>query len=88
MKNKDKFIEIFAWYGMVAVLIAYFISTIFISNKYQQLSLYIFSTILNLTGSVGLLIKSIKTSNNPGNVLNIVWIIIAIIAIIQILFNK
>ncbi len=71
-----KFIEIFGWYGAVAIVLAYALvsfSLIRPTGLYYQL--------LNVTGALGIVTVSFyKKTYQPG-VLNIVWMIIAVIAI-------
>lgn len=76
-----KFIEIFGWYGMIAILVAYAL----VSFSLLQPTNLIYQ-ILNGTGALGIvLISFYKRTYQPG-VLNIIWTLIAIIAILKILF--
>ena len=76
-----KFIELFGWYGTIAIVAAYALVSFSIlppSSLIYQL--------LNGTGSLGIVLVSFhKRAYQPG-VLNIVWALIAVIAIIKILF--
>jgi len=78
---KQKLIELFGWYGTVAIVGAYALVSFSIlqpNNLAYQL--------LNLTGAIGIVVVSLyKKVYQPG-VLNIIWTIIALIAILKILF--
>ena len=80
---KNKMIEIFGWYGTVAIVLAYALTSFNLllpDNIWYQ--------ILNGTGAVGIVILSFnKKAYQPG-ILNIIWTVIAIIAIIKILSLK
>ncbi len=78
---KQKVIEALGWYGTVAIVGAYALTSFGLldsSNIWYQ--------ILNLTGAIGIVIVSFsKKAYQPG-VLNIIWTVIALIAIFKILF--
>jgi hypothetical protein len=73
------FIEIFGWIGSAAVVLAYaLIST----NRVQNSSsLY---HLLNLGGSVGLIVNSTYNRAFPSTFVNLVWSLIALFAVIRI----
>jgi hypothetical protein len=73
------FIEIFGWIGSAAVVLAYaLIST----NRVQNSSsLY---HLLNLGGSVGLIVNSTYNRAFPSTFVNLVWSLIALFALIRI----
>ena len=76
-----KFIELFGWYGMVAIVTAYVLVSFSIlpptGIAYQ---------LLNGTGALGIVLVSFhKRAYQPG-VLNIIWTVIAIAAILKIMF--
>ncbi len=74
------FIEIFGWYGAIAILTAYFLISFAVINPES-----IWYQLLNLTGAIGLLgISFYKRAYQPA-ALNIIWIIIALIALANIL---
>jgi hypothetical protein len=76
-----KIVEIFGWYGMIAILGAYFL----ISFEILESTSLIFQ-FLNITGAIGIVAVSLyKKAYQPG-VLNIIWAIIALLAILRILF--
>lgn len=78
---KQKLIEILGWYGTVAIVGAYALSSFGIL-KSSDLIYQLF----NLTGAIGVAIISFtKKAYQPG-VLNIIWTIITFIAIARILF--
>jgi hypothetical protein len=76
------FIEIVGWYGMGAIILAYILVSFEItmpSDPWYQ--------ILNLTGSIGVLIISIRKRLFQTVWLNIFWIAIALVAILRILVS-
>ena len=83
MKKKmhRQLIEVFGWYGTVAIVGAYaLLSFAFIKQDnliYQG---------LNLTGALGILTDTYFKKDYQPAVLNIIWSVIALIAIIQIIF--
>lgn len=77
MKN---IIEIFGWYGTIAIISAYFL----VSFSYIE-STSISYQLLNLTGALGIVtISFYKKAYQPG-VLNAIWAFIASVAIINII---
>lgn len=79
---KDKIIGLFGWYGTVAIIGAYALSSFSVikaDNLVYQL--------LNLTGAVGIVAVSLKKNAYQPAVLNIIWTFIALIAVIKILFR-
>jgi hypothetical protein len=76
-----RFIEIFGWYGTVAIISAYAL----ISFSILQ-STDIIYQILNGTGALGIVLVSFYRKAYQPGILNIIWAIIAIIAIANILF--
>ena len=77
---KTKIIEVYGWYGTVAIVLAYALvsfSVIDTTNIWYQ--------VLNGTGALGIVIVSFHHKNYQPGVLNVIWTIIAIIAIVKIL---
>lgn len=72
-------IEIIGWYGMVAVLAAYSLV-----NLNILASASVWCILLNLTGSVGLLLAAAIKHAHQLVVLNIVWAVIAIVALVEV----
>jgi len=75
---KSKLIEIFGWYGTIAIVLAYFLvslSFLGANNIWYQ--------ILNVTGSLGIVIDAFYKKDYQPGVLNIIWIIIAVVAIMR-----
>lgn len=74
-----KFAEVCGWYGMIALIVAYFlVSFSWITGDgivYQ---------LLNLTGGIGLLIVAASKGVLQSVILNFFWAIIGIIAIARI----
>ena len=76
-----KFIELFGWYGMVAIVLAY----TFVSFYVLQPTSIIYQ-LLNATGALGIVMVSFyKRAYQPG-ILNVIWTVIAVIAILKIMF--
>ncbi len=76
---KTKLLEIYGWYGMVAILLAYFLvsfSVITATSLWYQ--------ILNGTGALGIVLVSFHQKDYQPGVLNIVWTLIALVAIFKI----
>jgi hypothetical protein len=70
--------EIAGWYGVIAILIAYtgnMLGWIDVDSN--------FYLILNITGSLGILVDAMKQKNWQPVVLNAVWMIIAIIGLVR-----
>lgn len=77
-----KAIEIFGWYGVVAILLAFAM----VSFEILEAKSLTFQ-ILNAIGALGIVVASwVKRAYQPA-ALNFVWMIIAIIAIARILFK-
>jgi len=80
-KKRQPLIEILGWYGTIAIVGAYGLSS-FLLIKPDSLA-YQF---LNLTGALGLLVDTFYKKDVQPAVLNIIWSVIAVIAIVQIIF--
>ena len=76
-----KLAEIIGWYGTVAIVGAYALSSFNILSPQD-----IIYQILNLTGALGIVIISLRKKTYQPAVLNIIWTIIALIALLQIVF--
>ena len=79
---KKTFLELIGWYGMCAILSAYFLNSFsFISstNFWYQF--------LNTTGAIGIVVVSFLKKAYQPMVLNIVWTLIGVIAMVNILLN-
>jgi hypothetical protein len=78
-----KFIEIFGWYGTIAIITAYALVSFLIlqpTNIWYQL--------LNGTGALGIVLVAFHKKDYQPGVLNIIWTIIAVIAILKIFFKS
>ena len=82
-KNSNYLVEIFGWYGAVAILLAFLL----VSFKIIPASGYVYQ-LLNFTGAFGLVIISIAKKVKQSIVLNIFWAIIAIVAIVSLTINS
>lgn len=80
-KTKKLFVEIFGWYGAIAILGAYALASFSIITA-DGLTFQL----LNLTGGFGLLAIAYYKKVYQSVVLNIIWSIIGIIAIANIIF--
>lgn len=75
------FIEIYGWYGAIAIIAAYAL----VSFSLIQPTSLTYQT-LNVTGALGIaLVSFYKKAYQPG-ILNMVWAIIAVVAITKMLF--
>ncbi len=76
---KNKLFETIGWIGMVMILTAYALANFHIlsvdSITYQ---------LLNIIGSLGIILVSYLRRNYQPMVLNIVWIIIGVISLVKI----
>jgi hypothetical protein len=79
--NKDIMSEILGWYGILALITAYFLVTFSIIQP-QGLEFQL----LNVTGSGGLMAVAITKKVTQSVLLNIFWIAIGIVAIYNIYF--
>ena len=71
-----KLIELYGWYGMAAIVLAYALASF---SVIEATSLTF--QILNATGAFGIVLVSIsKKAYQPG-VLNIIWTLVAVAAI-------
>lgn len=75
----SKFTEFLGWYGMIALIVAYFL----VSFSWIEADGIIFQ-ILNLTGGAGLLIVAASKGVLQSVILNLFWAVIGIIAIVRI----
>ncbi len=78
---KNKITEVIGWYGVAAIIVAYFLS----SFGFVNVSSY-FYQILNLTGAVGIVVKSLSVKDFQPAVLNLIWAVVAFIAIWRLFF--
>lgn len=74
-----RFAEFSGWYGMIALIIAYFL----VSFSWITADGLVFQ-LLNLTGGIGLLIVAASKRVLQSVILNFFWAIIGIIAIVRI----
>jgi hypothetical protein len=79
---KKTFIEIFGWYGTVAIVLAYALVSFSVLSSGS-----IWYQLLNGTGALGIVAVSLYKKDYQPGVLNIIWVLIALIAIFNIL-NK
>lgn len=78
--NKNFLDEIIGWYGMAAILAAYFL----VSFGFLSVS-GVFYQVINFTGAGGVAYISFKKNAKQPAVLNVVWAIIALIAIVRVI---
>jgi len=75
-KNSTILTEVAGWYGACAILVAYFL----VSFQLVPVDGIIFQ-VLNLTGSLGIIVVSVRKRVTQSVVLNIVWVGIAIVSL-------
>ncbi len=78
----NKVIEILGWYGTIAIIGAYGLSSFNVVTP--QSSLY---QLLNVTGAIGIVVLSLKKRAYQPAVLNIIWTIIGALALLKIIFK-
>jgi hypothetical protein len=74
--SKQLLIEAVGWYGTAAILVAYSLVNLNLLPVHS-----IWNILLNLTGSVGLLMVATLKRAGQLVILNIVWIVVALIAL-------
>jgi hypothetical protein len=79
---KKKLIEVWGWYGMIALLAAYALVSfgVFSSNSFWY-------QFLNLTGASGIVASGLFHRDYPPAFLNIVWMLIAVFALAKLLIR-
>lgn len=76
---KRTFLEIVGWYGTLAIIAAYALSSFSIlvpTDVWYQL--------LNGTGALGVMVISFRKKAYQPGVLNVVWFVIAVVALVRI----
>lgn len=81
--NKQLISELLGWYGILALMIGYGLVS-FALIKPQGVTFQL----LNITGSVGLLIVSIAKKVMQNVLLNIFWIIIGLVTLLNLAINR
>lgn len=79
---KQKLIELFGWYGTVAIVGSFAL----VSFSVLQPNGLLYQ-LLNLTGGMGIFTISLYKKVYQSVALNIVWIIISLVAILRIIFK-
>lgn len=79
---RNKLIEIFGWYGTIAIVGAYALVSFSILQPTS-----IWYQILNGTGALGIVVEALHKKDYQPGVLDGIWTIIAVVAIIRILFK-
>lgn len=82
-KIEKEAVEIEGWYGTVAILAAYALTSFGVIST--QSYLY---QILNVTGAIGIVIISLRKKAYQPAVLNIIWTLIGLVALIKIFVWK
>jgi hypothetical protein len=77
-----KLVELYGWYGMAAILLAYALVSFSVIDA-RGLAFQI----LNGTGALGIVLVSFRRKAYQPGVLNIVWTFIAIAAIVKYLLQ-
>ena len=80
---KQKIIQIFGWYGAVAILIAFFLVSF--SYILPTSFLYLF---LSLSGAVGIALNAFMDKDYPATFLNIIYALVAVLAFIKIMLLR
>ena len=77
--KSSKLTEFYGWYGMIALILAYFL----VSFSWIEADGIIFQ-LLNLTGGIGLLIVAASKGVLQSVILNFFWAVIGVVAIVRI----
>lgn len=72
----------FGWYGVLAILLAYFL----VSFKIVEVKSLPYQA-LNLSGAIGIIVEAASKKDKQPVVLNTVWGLIALVVIAQIIFQ-
>lgn len=79
---QQRIIQSLGWYGVVAILLAYALTTFHLlvpENSWYQL--------LNLTGAAAIAYEAWSKRDRQPMVLNIVWALVAVIGLLRIWLN-
>ena len=79
---KEKLIEVFGWYGTVAIILAYALVSFSLLSAHT-----IWYQLLNGTGAVGIVLVSYHKRAFQPAVLNVIWTLIALVAIVGLLLK-
>lgn len=71
LSHRQKIIEVYGWYGVLAVVGAYTLNSLGILGRHD-----LWYVGLNITGGLGLLIDNLSHKAWQSSVANIVWIIV------------
>lgn len=74
----NKILEIFGWYGTVAIIAAYFLNSFGLIESSSLIY-----QLLNATGAIGIVLISLQKKAWQPMTLNIIWFTIGVIAIIK-----
>ncbi len=79
-QSKKTWKEIVGWYGVIAILSAYALATFMVipANGFWH-------QMLNLTGSIGVLVVAISKKDYQPIVLNAIWGFVALVALLSLL---
>lgn len=76
----NKYTEICGWYGMIALISAYGLASYGVIGA-QSLEFQL----LNITGSIGMMIVALSKGVMQAVVLNIIWMGLGLVAVVQII---
>lgn len=79
---KQKLISVLGWYGVVAILTAYTLMSFEILSSKDIIYL-----LLNLTGSVGIIIVAWSRKDAQPMVLNVVWAAVALLSLVNVVIK-
>jgi hypothetical protein len=79
---KNRFLELFGWYGTIAIIGAYAMTSFTIISP--QSFVY---QLLNITGAIGIVSISLAKKTYQPAVLNILWALVGIMALLKIFLN-
>ncbi len=81
--KKKKLLEIVGWYGVLAILLAYFLISFSVLTPKS-----LWYQLLNLTGAFGIILESFPKKDYEATALNVVWVLIGLVAITQLFLHR
>jgi len=79
---KNRFLELFGWYGTIAIIGAYAMTSFTIISPQS-----IIYQILNITGAIGIVSISLAKKTYQPAVLNTIWALVGVMVLLKIFLN-
>jgi hypothetical protein len=77
-----KLVDIYGWYGMAAIIVAYALASFSVIDATGMAF-----QIMNGTGALGIVFVSFRNKAYPPGVLNILWTLVAVAALVRKFFE-